>query len=144
MVSHVRQVDRLSDCFSLTGVAVAWIRSYLSNSQQFTKIRDNSSGASLIESAIPQGSVLGPFLFFIVKSLFSTFIPNTVKFHQHADNMQLYRFISNSDFTSKIVRLQECIRDAYRLASDERYMLLNPRSTEGNCRHRRFVYRIVG
>ena len=63
MVDHDRLIQRLSDCFGLTVVAVMWLQFYMSNREQFIKIRDHSSRATRVESGIPQGSVLGPFLF---------------------------------------------------------------------------------
>ena len=79
MVDHDRLIQRLSDCFGLTGVAVTWVQSYLSNREQFIKIRDHSSRATRMESGIPQGSVLGPFLFSTYVSPLSKIIPDTVK-----------------------------------------------------------------
>ena len=111
MVDHDRLIQRLSDCFGLTGVAVTWVQSYLSNREQFIKIRDHSSRATRMESGIPQGSVLGPFLFSTYVSPLSKIIPDTVKFHQYADDTQLYCSISTSEFASEVTRLQDCVRD---------------------------------
>jgi hypothetical protein len=41
----------------------------------------------------------------------SKIIPDTVKFHQYADDMQLYCSISTSEFASEVTRLQDCVRD---------------------------------
>ena len=64
-----------------------------------------------MESGIPQGSVLGPFLFSTYMSPLSKIIPDTVKFHQYADDTQLYCSISISEFASEVTRLQDCVRD---------------------------------
>ena len=111
MVDHDKLIQRLSDCFGLTGVAVTWVQSYLSNREQFIKIRDHSSRAARMESGVPQGSVLGPFLFSTYVSPLSKIIPDTVKFHQYADDTQLYCSISTSEFASEVTRLQDCVRD---------------------------------
>ena len=58
-----------------------------------------------------QGSVLGPFLFSTYVSPLSKIIPDTVKFHQYADDTQLYCSSSTSEFTSEVPRLQDCVRD---------------------------------
>ena len=111
MVDHDKLIQRLSDCFRLTGVAVTWVQSYLSNREQFIKIRDHSLRATRMESGVPQGSVLGPFLFSTYVSPLSKIIPDTVKFHQYADDTQLYCSISTSEFASEVTRLQDCVRD---------------------------------
>ena len=41
----------------------------------------------------------------------SKIIPDTVKFHQYADDTQLYCSISTSEFASEVTRLQDCVRD---------------------------------
>ena len=111
MVDHDKLIQRLSDYFELTGVAVTWVQSYLSNREQFIKIRDHSSRATRMESGIPQGSVLEPFHFSTYVSPLSKIIPDTVKFHQYVDDTQLYCSISTSEFASEVSRLQDCVRD---------------------------------
>ena len=63
-----------------------------------------------MELGIPQGSVLGPFLFSTYVSPLFKIIPDTVKFHQYADDTQLYCSISTSEFASEVTRLQDCVR----------------------------------
>ena len=140
------------------GQSVTWVQSYLSNREQFIKIRDHSSRATRMESGIPQGSVLGPFLFSTYMSPLSKIIPDTVKFHQYADDTQLYCSISTSEFTSEVTRLQDCVRDVsdwfltncMQLNGDKSEAVLfrtwrtgSQGRSEGNCRHRRFDYGIV-
>ena len=66
-----------------------------------------------MKSGIPQGSVLGPYLFSTYESPFFKIIPDMVKLklHQYADDTQLYCSLSTSEFTSEVTRLQDCERD---------------------------------
>ena len=51
--------------YGIRGVAWSWIKSYLSNRQQYVLIDDVKSPISFINCGVPQGSILGPLLFLI-------------------------------------------------------------------------------
>ena len=51
--------------YGIRGVAWSWIKSYLSNRQQFVSINDIKSPLSFLNCGVPQGSILGPLLFLI-------------------------------------------------------------------------------
>ena len=44
---------------------MAWFNSYLTNRQQFVKIKDTESKMQNIKCGVPQGSTLGPLLFLL-------------------------------------------------------------------------------
>jgi hypothetical protein len=52
------------------------LESYLSNRQQFVKIGEQRSKLLKVTSGVPQGSVLGPFLFIVYVNDLQSFIPN--------------------------------------------------------------------
>ena len=87
----------LQHTFGLSGCAISWIRSYLTDRSFFVKIDSSSSPSTTIHTGVPQGSVLGPLLFVLFISPIANVINsdqsnqnNTVSFHQYADDTQLY------------------------------------------------------
>ena len=51
--------------YGIRGIANDWIRSYLTNRQQYVSISGHDSEITTTELGVPQGSVLGPLLFLI-------------------------------------------------------------------------------
>ena len=51
--------------YGIRGIVWSWIKSYLSNRQQYVSIDDVNSPISHINCGVPQGSILGPLLFLI-------------------------------------------------------------------------------
>ena len=63
-VNHKLLLDRLQSVCGIEGVALSWLKSYLSDRTQYVKLSDGcQSGSSRLETGVPQGSVLGPLLF---------------------------------------------------------------------------------
>ena len=65
-VQHDILLDKL-DHYGIRGDALLLVKSYLSNRQQYIKMNDKVSTQQLLNSSVPQGSIVGPlfFLFFI-------------------------------------------------------------------------------
>ena len=59
-VDHGLLLSRLSNRFKITGTVLEWFRSYLSDRTQFVQVNDACSASHVLESGVPQGSVLGP------------------------------------------------------------------------------------
>ena len=64
-VDHKILLNRLSTRFGITGAALSWFSSYLSNRYQFVNIRGQLSSNRPLECGVPQGSVLGPILYLL-------------------------------------------------------------------------------
>jgi len=87
-VNHSILLDKLSH-YGVVGDSHTWFKSYLSGRQQSVKYDDFLSEWSSVEIGVPQGSILGPFLF----SIFVNDLPVIVEYanvNLYADDTELH------------------------------------------------------
>ena len=77
-VDHDVLVTRLEQRFGVTGCAIAWIKSYLSDRSQSVKIHGGVSDDTPLVFGVPQGSALGPILF----TMYTTPTGDIIRRHQ--------------------------------------------------------------
>ena len=65
IVNHDVLLYKMENFYGLRGLALKLMRSYLSNSRQYTKMKICKSELLNIECGVPQGSSLGPLLFLL-------------------------------------------------------------------------------
>ena len=120
-------LDRLRDCFGITGNVLSWFKSYLTGRYQRVSINGQLSSSSLLHFGVPQGSVLGPILFSIYTSPLCQIIErHNLSYHIYADDTQLYMSLEPNPVTCTTVveeNLVDCICDIKNLMHDNKLKL---------------------
>ena len=90
--------------YGIHGVSNDWLRSYLSNRNQYVSINGFDSGLTTINCGVPQGSVLGPLLFL----LYINDLNQAIKFckvHHFADDTNLLCLCNSIEKLNKLVNI---------------------------------------
>ncbi len=128
-IDHNILLNRLENFVGISGSALAWFNSYLSDRHQFVAVNEEVSYRSQVRYGVPQGSVLGPLLFTLYMLPLGDIIrKHGVSFHCYADDTQLY-ISSRPDETHQIEKLTECIVDIKNWMMSN-FLLLNSEKTE--------------
>ena len=90
--------------YGVPGVALQWIKSYLSNRKQFVQIKDTRSEFYEIKCGVPQGSILGPLLFILYVNDLQRALKQATSL-LFADDTSIYYSHSNSDIKQLEVTL---------------------------------------
>ena len=107
-LNHETLFDRLSKYLGLSGNALLWFKSYLSNRTQSVYFNNENSNDVTLKYGVPQGSVLGPILFLIYMLPLGIILRNLgFSFHFYADDTQIYVSVTLETFFDKIYKLQE-------------------------------------
>ncbi len=128
-IDHNILLNRLENFVGISGSALAWFKSYLSDRHQFVAVNEEVSYRSQVQYGVPQGSVLGPLLFTLYMLPLGDIIRrHGVSFHCYADDTQLY-ISSRPGETHQIEKLMECIVDIKNWMTSN-FLLLNSEKTE--------------
>ena len=113
-VDHKILLHCLQSSFCITGTALKWFKSYLSERSQRVFLEGCFSESSRLPHGIPQGSCLGPLLFTTYSSkLFEVIRDHLPVAHAYADDTQLYlsfRPDTTSSQSDAIEAMELCIK----------------------------------
>ena len=94
-INHARRLSRLSYRFGISGTALAWIKSYLSERTQRVYVDGHYSSKAPLQTGVPQGSVLGPILFTMYMAPVGDILrEHGISHHFYADDTQIYVFLT--------------------------------------------------
>ena len=87
VIDHGILYQRLEQSFGISGNALAWIQSYLSDRIQCVGIDSITSADKMMQFGVPQGSVLGPSMYTMYsKPIGEICRQHDIQFHYYADD----------------------------------------------------------
>jgi hypothetical protein len=113
VIDHPILLKRLEHSYGISGSALAWLKSYVSNRSQRVAIRSDVSEDFSLPFGVPQGSVLGPKGYCMYsKPIGEICKKHNMLYHTYADDTQNYLLIRPPDsWTSVAPRLESCLSD---------------------------------
>ena len=103
---------RRESTFGISGLALSWFESYLSDMTQSVVVDGLMSTPIPLVFGVPQGSVLGPVLFTLYSQPLSDVIArHSCDYHKYADDAEISNSAPPSDFTSAQSNIQSRISD---------------------------------
>ena len=111
-IDHATLLEQLHGHLGISGTVFQWFKSYISNRQQRVNIDGSLSCLQDLHFGVPQGSILGPFLFCLyITSISQIITTHDVSHHMYADDTQVYIELSQSDTHKLISSLSDCLTD---------------------------------
>ena len=126
-VDHDILLTRLHSKYSISGIALEWFRSYLTNRWQFALIEGCRSRCREFKCSVPQCSVLGPIQYVLYTAPLADILRfHEMQFHFYTHDTQFYiSFSTNNDMelTDNITKIEKCLSDMDKWMSINRLQL---------------------
>jgi hypothetical protein len=132
-IDHEILCERLRNNIGISGTALAWIKSYLTDRHQSVCIDKSLSSSIRLKYGVPQGSVLGPRFFTVYSAPIADIVRrHNLQVHMYADDTQLYLTFKPNipcQETSALQQVRTCVADISRWMTKNK-LKLNPDKTE--------------
>jgi hypothetical protein len=123
-IDHKILMDRLLNKYGVTGTALKWFQSYLTNRTQSVLINETESRKLPLTCGVPQGSKLGPILFnAYIAPLSEIAKRNGIVDEKYADDEQLllsFKPNTINDQATAIAKMEKCIDEIRKFLFDNK------------------------
>lgn len=115
-LDHNTMLSRFRSSFGITGQALDWLKSYITNRHQCVAVGSATSEDSVLQYGVPQGSVLGPRMYCMyTKPVGSIVRSHNLSHHSYADDTQAYLVIKPINVWPDVATtLEACMSDISR------------------------------
>ena len=128
-VHHSILLHRLEHLVGISGTALTWFHSYLSERTFSVHLGEFASPAAPLSCGVPQGSILGPILFLLYMLPLGPILKkHNMAFHCYADDVQIYLPLQ-SNSTNAFLPFLNCLQDV-KSWLNANFLTLNENKTE--------------
>ena len=110
-INHKILLRRLEHSVGISGAALEWLHSYVSERYHQVAVSSAKSSHCLLERGVPQGSVLGPLLYCVYTRPIGDIVTrHGLQYHCYADDTQIYVTVEKDvSIESALARIETCI-----------------------------------
>uniref|UniRef100_A0A3P9CE79 Reverse transcriptase domain-containing protein n=1 Tax=Maylandia zebra TaxID=106582 RepID=A0A3P9CE79_9CICH len=135
-IDHTILINRLRDVVGVSGLALKWFQSYLSNRSFSVFANQFMSHSKDLTCGVRQGSVLGPILFLLYMLPLGLIIRQfpEVSYHFYADDILLYCSFKPMEVLSSLIKclasIEQWLGDNYLQLNSEKNINYCPRQPD--------------